>query len=105
MTIAESLSALNAYPIPVARREIICIESGLVSGAEFTAETSLSVDYIKAKAMVFKYLAIAPNVTENGITYSFNESDKKRFLALASELLESVNELKSGSYGYKGEDL
>lgn len=106
MTVVESLSEFNVYPISVGRRELICIECGLTSEAELTEEISNSSAYKRATAKVYRYLAFAPNVSENGTSFSFTDADRKRFLSLADAIME---EIKSGKqqneYGYKGEDL
>lgn len=107
MTIAESLTTYNPYPISVGRREMICIECGLTSEQEVTEEAIKSAPYKRAVAKVYKYLASAPNVIENGISFNFSDADRKRFLSLASALLDEIgdNSSKGNGYGYVGEDL
>lgn len=105
MKIVDSLSTFNAYPLPLAKREIICIQCGLISEDELTNEISMTRNYQRAKAMVFDYLASAPSVNENGISYSFSEADKKRFARISRSILESIGERNGQEYGYKGEDF
>lgn len=108
MKVSELLQSVNAYPIPAN----IIMEAGVRYGLELEVEATKEIinssGYKLAKADVYTYLAGAPNVTQNGISFSFSEDDKKYFLNVASSIRteEGVEDATSGQkYGYMGEDL
>lgn len=108
MKVSELLQSVNSYPIP----ENVISEAGIRYGldleADATKEIINSSGYKLAKADVYTYLAGSPNVTQNGISFSFSEDQRKYFLNVASSIRteEGVEDATSGqSYGYMGEDL
>lgn len=108
MKVSELLQSVNAYPIPANIVMEAGVRYGLELEAEATKEIISSSGYKLAKADVYTYLAGAPNVTQNGISFSFSEDDKKYFLNVASSIRteEGVEDETSGQkYGYMGEDL
>ena len=106
MTVAETLHAISNYPIPVSRLEMICIECGISSESVITPELVQLNSYKRAKAEVYHYLAFAPSIIENGISISFTDEDKKRFLAMYRALMNEIGEdVVGGYYGYIGENL
>ena len=65
------------------------------------------ISLYRLQARVYLYLATAPNVSEGGVSISYNADDKRTFLALAKRYaaLAGENGLISGpAYGYKGEN-
>lgn len=108
MKVSELLQSVNAYPIPANIIMEAGVRYGLELEAEATQEIINSIGYKLAKADIYTYLAGAPNVTQNGISFSFSEDDKKYFLNVASSIRteEGVTDATSGQkYGYMGEDL
>ncbi len=106
----ESLSATSAYPIPEAVLVDIAESTGLDPEESATLEVRQSKAYKWAKAKTYLFLAAAPNVSQNGISYSFSAEERKRFLALAKALLDEIGEDASACgdgtrYGYRGEDF
>lgn len=107
MTILESLRSLSGYPIPTITIEDIADSAGLCYTNELTQELRNSADYKRAKANVYLWLACAPNVSQNGISYNFTADERKRFKTNAESILREVDKdnLSVNYFGYKGEDL
>lgn len=108
MKVSELLQSVNAYPIP----DNIIMEAGVRYGLDLEAESTQDIiqssGYKLAKADVYTYLAGAPNVTQNGISFSFSEDQRKYFLNVASSIRteEGVEDATSvQKYGYMGEYL
>lgn len=106
--ISELLRSVNSYPIPAN----IILEAGIKYGldieADATPETLKSKEYKLAKADVYKYLAGSPNISQNGISFSFTEDQRNIFLKLSSSIRSEVgveDEESGQGYGYMGEDL
>lgn len=107
MTILESLRCLSGYPIPTITIEDIAENAGLCCSYELTQELRNSADYKRAKANVYIWLASAPNVSQNGISYNFTADERKRFKDNAESILTELdkNNILVNKFGYKGEDL
>lgn len=109
MTILQSLQCLSAYPIPVGVIADILLSCGLYSEDNFNTEVIESKSYIMAKSKLYDYLFTAPNVSENGISFSFSESQREYFKSMSLMLKRKAGEeasLANGVvFGYKGEDL
>lgn len=106
--VSELLQSVNTYPIPANIIMEAGVKYGLDLEAEATKEIIQSRAYKLAKADVYTFLAGAPNVTQNGISFSFSEDQRKYFLSVASSIRteEGVTDATSGKiYGYKGENL
>lgn len=110
MTILRSLQCLSAYPIPVDVMSDILLSCGLYSEDNFDADMLESKSYIIAKSKVYEYLFTAPNVSENGINFSFSDSQRDYFHSMAQMLrrkagVEEASLANGVVFGYKGEDL
>lgn len=92
MTIREALR--NSFPFPVkdGQLEVIAISRGLVLDGEFDPFIATSKPFGLAKADVIKTIVMAPNVSEGGVSISFN--DKSSLISIAN-----------GIYGKYGEPL
>lgn len=106
--ISELLRSVNSYPIPAN----IILEAGIKYGldieADATPEILQSNEYNLAKADMYKYLAGAPNISQNGISFTFTDEQRNYFLSIASSIRGEwgVTDLVNGQgYGYMGEDL
>lgn len=107
MTVIESLQSLNAYPLTRAALRNIAEENGIDADEEVTFELRSTKPFRKAVAGVYLLLAESPNITQDGISYSFSESERKLFKAKAAAELDAVGE-EGGiapKYGYKGQYL
>lgn len=108
MTALQSLRSLSAYPIPPATLQDIAEGVGMAIDAELTREQRQSADFKRAKAQVYLFLSEAPDVTQNGISYSFNSEERRRLRTKAESLLDEIGETDTAggiTCGYIGEDL
>lgn len=107
--ILNILKSMNAYPIPFDTLKGIAEGRGLNIEDEATPEVRQSRDFNLAKADVYAWLAGAPNVTQQSITYSFTTDQQKAFRRQAIALYrandEALPESLKGSFGYMGERL
>lgn len=83
---------------------------GLQADAELDPETRTKAEFKRAKARVYIYLMTAPNISQNGVSFSFTSEDRKCFKKTAKDLLTEIGDDLAAfglgvKYGYKGEDL
>lgn len=108
MNIAQSLRSLSAYPIPTATLQDIAVGAGVAVDAELTQEIRSSKEFRAAQARIYLFLSEAPNVTQNGISFSFTDDERRRMRNHGLSILDEIGDesLDNGvSYGYMGEDL
>lgn len=108
MTIQQSLKSLTAYPIPPATLQDIAEGCGLSLDTELTQELRSGKEMKRAKARTYAYLVIAPNISQNGVSFSFTAEERKQFKKLAVDLLKEIGDDTSSlktKYGYVGEDF
>lgn len=106
--ISELLKSINPYPIPANVIMEAGIKYGLDIEAEAGPETINSNEYKLAKADIYTYLAGAPNISHNGISFSFTEDQRTHFLNVASSIRTElgIQDPSTGQeYGYMGEDF
>lgn len=110
MTILQSLRSITAYPIPTATLQDIAEGCGLLLDEEVTSEVRNSTQMKRAKARTYVYLITAPNISQNGVSFSFSSDERKQFKQLAKDLFNEAGEdascLGNGvKYGYVGENF
>lgn len=108
MKIHELLKSINTYPIPANVITEAGIKYGLDIESEVTPDLISGKEYNLAKADIYAYLAGAPNVTQNGVSFSFTEDQRTYFLNVATSIRseQGVQDPTTGQgYGYVGEDL
>lgn len=108
MTTLQSLKSITAYPIPTATLQDIAEGCGLQADAELDTEARATAEFKRAKARVCIYLITAPNVSQNGVSFSFTSEERKCFRKIAKDLLTEIGDDTPGlgvAYGYKGEDF
>ena len=107
MKIIDALKSLNSYPIPTPTVVNITEEAGLTATKEADAETRKSPAFKKAKALVYQYLAEAPNISQGGITYNFGQDERERFAKKATAMLDEIGDEEGAEFevGYIGEDF
>lgn len=108
MTLLQALKSLTIYPIPSATLQSIAEGSGISTEEEATQDLLNSPEMKRATAKVYLFLVTAPNVSQNGISYSFTASERRAFQKMARSLLEEIGEDTSslgGKYGYMGSRL
>lgn len=107
MKVVEVLTHMSNYPIPYSVAEVACVAYGIDVEAELTFDLSKSAEFKKAKAQIYFYLASAPNVSQNGTSFSFTKEERELFLSYYSNLMEGKDETSAvdGNFGYKGENF
>ena len=109
ITILDTLKGINAYPIPVRTLQEVAIKRGLNLDEELKSETTTSRGFLLAKADLLNWLALAPNVSQGGQNYSFNEDQrtalKNNAHAIYSALGEDLSGVVKPNFGYKGNKL
>jgi hypothetical protein len=105
MTILESLKSINAYPIQFFTFSEIAIRRGLNLEDTATQALLISKEYRLARADILRWLAYAPNKTEEGLSYTFTDDERRRMLEEADEMLNEDEEDSGIKYGYKGDRL
>lgn len=106
MTVRESLQSITNYPIPDAFLESIGEEVGIEIDEELTDADAIPLNRVRARAYLF--LAMAPNVSEGGVSISFTAAEKNYFLSLARRYAELAGEtglFPGPAYGYKGQNI
>jgi beta-phosphoglucomutase-like phosphatase (HAD superfamily) len=105
-TIAESLKAVNAYPIPYRVIFSICTRVGIDPQQEATTEEVVAKPYRKAEALIKSWLATAPNVSQGGQSYTIPDEQRKQLQREAATTLAELGQNANGVvYGYKGSKL
>lgn len=104
MNILTSLTSISNYPISADYVNVLAAKHGLSVEDEFDAGAANSDEYKMCSADVYDFLAVAPNVSQGGISFSFSESERSMFRKKAAELRA---EAKGGAsvYGWQGEDF
>lgn len=107
MKVREAIKAMSAYPMPMAAVENIAAEAGIDAEAELTTDMRRGEGFMRAKALVYAFLAEAPNVTQGGVSYSFSQSERTRFERKAASILAELGADDGGEVpcGYIGEDF
>lgn len=108
MTVLQSLQSLSAYPIPSATLQDIVEGLEIYPEAEVTPEIRNTPVMKRARARTYAFLVTAPNISQNGVSFSFTAEERKQFRKLAVNLLQEIGDDTSGlktKYGYVGEDF
>lgn len=107
MTVLDSLRSISGYPLSASVLEMAAISRGLDIREEVTKDVAASDAYRLAKADVLMMLAEAPDVTQEGISYSFTDEQRNSFRMSASVIYGECGDDTAGStiYGYKGDRL
>lgn len=107
MTVLDSLRSISGYPLSAFALEMAAVSRGLDPDAEITKEIIESDVFRLAKADVLMMLADAPDVTQEGISYSFTDEQRNSFRMSASVIYGECGDDTASStlYGYKGDRL
>lgn len=107
MTVLDSLRSISGYPLSASALEMAAISRGLDIREEVTKDVAASDAYRLAKADVLMMLADAPDVTQEGISYSFTDEQRNSFRMSASVIYGECGDDTAGFtiYGYKGDRL
>ena len=80
----------------------------LQSLKSLSPERPNSKEMKRAKARAYAYLITAPNISQNGVSFSFTAEERKQFKKLAVDLLKEIGDDTSSigtKYGYVGENF
>lgn len=112
MTLLESLLALHAYPLDP---EAVCLRvagRGLPPEEDYSLSVASASAYQLARADVLMLLALAPNVSQEGISYTLPEEARKALRDEAERIYRThlpptdpLYPKKKPRYGYRGELL
>lgn len=106
-TLLSTLQAINAYPIPQSSIETAAATRELDLNAEATPATLTSSQYQLTKADLLMWLAAAPNVSQGGQSYTFDNEQRIRFRNEALSIYREQGDTAGTmtNYGYKGNRL
>lgn len=104
-TVLTSLRAVNAYPIPQSFFEATAVSRGLDLTAEITQEALNSKAYRLAYADALMWLSQAPDVSQGGQSYSFDNEQRLKFRNMALSIYGEYKESNAPktTFGYKGD--
>jgi hypothetical protein len=107
MTVETALRSISNYPITSSVISNIADEAGIDANGVANQEMRRSSGFLHAKALVYEYLAQAPNISQGGISYSFSQDERKVFSTKSSMLKKQagIEEAAEIGYGYVGEDF
>lgn len=108
ISVLEALRGINAYPIPMQTIETIACSRGLVLNAEITSDILNGKAYNLARADVLLWLSTAPDISQGGQSYNFDDTQRTQFRNRAARLVEKYGEgeqVPDVVYGYKGSRL
>lgn len=108
MTVLDGLKGINEYPVKSATFQSVATKRGLTLTSELTTEIIESEAYQLATADIYVVLAYSPNVSQGGVSVSFNDEQREKFLSIANRIYADFGEVDSiqgVTYGYKGSDL
>ena len=108
-TVVESLKSVNAYPVPLRTLVETAEKRGLDLDKPATAEVLKGKEYNLAKADLYLWLSLAPDVSQGGQAFSFTDEQRTRLRNQAKALYAEFEPDGSASqkpvYGYKGSRL
>lgn len=106
-TLLSSVQAVNAYPVPQSFIVTAAAKRGLDLNAEITQEALNSREYRLVYADVLMWLSAAPNISQGGQSYSFNDDQRMKFRNEALDIYGELDEdnAPKTTYGYKGSRL
>lgn len=104
MNVIDSLRSVSAYPMSDSTIIPILANRDIEGGIDATLEVMNSDNYRLAKADLYLWLSTAPNVSQEGISYSFSTDQRMNFEQMSSAIYSSVNpdKPKTSIFGYKG---
>lgn len=107
-TVLETLKGVSAYPVPLRTLVETAELRGLSLEEAATQEIMVGKAYKLAKADMLLWLALAPNITQGGQSFSFTDEQRQQFRNQAKALYDECGEVSAATkpiYGYKGSRL
>lgn len=107
-TYLEALKSINAYPIPLRTLVETATRRNISLTADAAQESLSGKDYRLAKADLLLWLSLAPNISQGGQSFSFNEDQRQAMRREANDIyreLEPSGAVVMPTFGYKGDRL
>lgn len=107
-TVLETLKGVSAYPVPLRTLVETAELRGLSLEEAASQEVMVGKAYKLAKADLLLWLALAPNITQGGQSFSFTDEQRQQFRNQAKALYDECGEVSAATkpiYGYKGSRL
>lgn len=107
-TVLETLKGVSAYPVPLRTLVETAELRGLSLEEDATQDIMVGKAYKLAKADLLLWLALAPNITQGGQSFSFTDEQRQQFRNQAKALYDECGEVSAATkpiYGYKGSRL
>nr|DAW70445.1 MAG TPA: hypothetical protein [Caudoviricetes sp.] len=104
----EALKSINAYPIPLRTLAETAARRNISLTADATQEGLQDKSYRLAKADLLLWLSLAPNISQGGQSFSFNEDQRQAMRREANSIyqeLEPSGAVVMPTFGYKGDRL
>lgn len=106
ITILDTLKAITNYPIPRRVFETAGLAHGLCVNDTATQDIMTCPAYLQVKAAAYDFLSTCPpSISEQGISISFGEGEKREFRRLAKELKAEAEGKPLPGFGYWGDSL
>jgi len=86
MTVLVALQSLSNYPVPAQFLQTVSVERGIKLDDSFDTELAKTRAYRLLKSDVYEFLSKAPNISENGVSFSLSDKDKANFASKAKAL-------------------
>lgn len=107
--VIDTLKGINAYPVPLRTLVETAEKRGLDLDGEATAEILKGKAYNLARADLFLWLSLAPDISQGGQSFSFTDEQRTRLRNQAKALYAEFEPDGAASqkpiYGYKGSRL
>lgn len=109
MTIRDALKGISGYPIPQVAIDTVCTARGISPDNESDTSVAVQTGYRLAQADLMVWLALAPNVTQGGQSYSLSDEQRTRLRSRAQAIYSECGDASVTApktvYGYKGSRL
>lgn len=109
VTIQQAFQNVNPYPINLQVLQQVASLRGLTLTATLTPEIAQSAAYNLALADLYNWIALAPNISQGGQSYSLTDAQRQNLRDAASRLYikyadkeEAAQKCTTPIYGYKG---
>jgi hypothetical protein len=109
-SIIEALKSVSGYPVSDVVFKRISKARGINLEDEATAEIMLLSNYRLATADITLWVSFAPNVSQEGVSYSMSNAEREEMRKIANAIYRELNDNSyipesKTKYGYKGDRL
>ncbi len=101
--VIDMLKSVSNYPVSTDVLNRIALVRGVDLEVVATADIVNSKEYSLTEADTLYWLSKAPNISQNGFTYTFSDRDRLNFKRQATTIYKRCGEpLPETPFGYKG---